>query len=423
MGTLRATALVAGNMIGSGVLLAPALLAPYGSMALIGWVLTTIGALSLALAFSKLSIWIPNSGGPYTYIKHVFGDFLGFQMAWGYWISSWCGSASLLIGTLQYMSLFCPDFVSNPICSVSFGLFVIWLFTYLNTKGIKESTGAGVIILLIKIVPLIAIACIGIFFVDLNRIFDFSNGYNWNYLGDMSCVLLWAFIGLESATIPSSEVKNPKRTIPAATIIGVLLTAAVYIIGAIVISGVIPPDELAKSSAPYVEVARKLGGDSGYFFMMITGIIGLLGSLNGWILIQGQVPYSAAKEGLFPAYFLKTNKNNVPTGVVVGSILMSLLFVFSYQSSLVQYLKLLIDVAVLAMLLPYFYSTIAYIYLNVFKKDQLSTYEKWTFPIVGAIALLYSFVSIIGAGKEIIFICFLMFLISVPFYGFIKMKK
>ena len=97
IGLIRATSLVAGNMIGSGILVAPALLAPYGQMSLIGWILTTIGALALALVFSKLAIWIPNSGGPYTYVKHVFGDFIGFQMAWGYWISSWCGSVSLLL--------------------------------------------------------------------------------------------------------------------------------------------------------------------------------------------------------------------------------------------------------------------------------------------------------------------------------------
>ena len=154
--------------------------------------------------------------------------------------------------------------------------------------------------------------------------------------------------------------------------------------------------------------------------MMITGILGLLGSLNGWILIQGQVPYSAAKENLFPKYFLKTNKNGVPSGVIIGSVLMSILFVFSYQSSLVHYLKLLIDVAVLAMLLPYFYSVVAYIYLSIAKKDQLTTKEKFAFSIIGLIAFVYSFLSIIGAGKEIIFICFLMFLASVPFYGMVQ---
>jgi len=107
-------------------------------------------------------------------------------------------------------------------------------------------------------------------------------------------------------------------------------------------------------------------------FMIITGIIGLAGSLNGWILIQGQVPYAAAKEGLFPKIFLKTNENGVPRGVVIGSILMSVMFILTYQKSLVENLRLFIDIAVFAMLLPYFYSVIAYGYMAVMKKSELS---------------------------------------------------
>lgn len=419
IGTLRATALVAGNMIGSGILLAPALLAPYGTMSLIGWVLTTIGALALALVFSKLAIWIPNSGGPYTYVKHVFGDFIGFQMAWGYWISAWCGSVSLLVGTLQYISVFAPDFVSNTYYSIFFGLSMIWLFTYFNIKGLKETTFVGVIIFLIKVLPLIGIAFFGIFFADFSRAFSLEK-CEWSSLSKMSTVLLWAFIGLESATIPSEDVKDPQKTIPVATISGVLITSAVYIFGSIVITGVLPFDELLKSSAPYVDAAEKIFGNFGYLFMIVTGIIGLVGSLNGWILIQGQVPYSAAKEGLFPKIFLKKNKNGVPNGVVIGSILMSVVFVLSYQKTLVDHLRLLIDVAVLAMLLPYFYSVIAHCYLAVMKKTELSRTEKIFMPIIGLVGFVYSFISIIGAGKEIIFLCFLIFLISVPFYCFVK---
>ncbi len=421
IGSFRATALVAGNMIGSGILVAPALLAPYGQMSLIGWILTTIGALALALVFSKLAIWIPNSGGPYTYVKHVFGDFVGFQMAWGYWISSWCGSVSLLVGTLQYISVFAPEFVSNTTYSMILGLSMIWLFTYFNIRGLKETTFVGIIVFLIKVVPLVLIAAVGIFYADFSRVFTFEK-CDWSSLGSMAPVLLWSFIGLESATIPSEEVKNPKKTIPVATIAGVLITAAVYIIGAIVITGVMPQAELIKSAAPYVDSARKICGYPGYLFMIITGIIGLAGSLNGWILIQGQVPYAAAKEGLFPAVFLKTNENGVPRGVVIGSILMSIMFILTYQKSLVENLRLFIDIAVLAMLLPYFYSVIAYGYLAILKKKELSSTEKFFMPIIGLIAFLYSFISIVGAGKELVYLCFLIFLISVPFYCFIKQK-
>ena len=426
IGPIKATSLVAGNMIGSGVLIAPAILAPFGGMSIVGWILTTIGAIALALVFAQLSIWIPKSGGPYTFSKHVFGDFVGFQMAWGYWISTWCGSASLLVTTLQYMSTFCPDLIANEQFCMLFGVALIAFFTYINTKGIKESTIAEVIIVIIKVLPLVLIAFIGIFFTDFSKSFYIPDEILKNpttSLGAMSGTLLWAFIGLESATIPSDHVENPKKTIPLATIAGVLLTAAVYICGAIVISGLIPYDELIVSKAPYVDAAQKLLGEYGSIFMIITGIIGIAGSLNGWILIQGQVPYAAAKEGLFPKYFAKTNKNGIPSGVVIGSILIVIVFLLTYQSSLVEYIKLLIDMSVLAMLLPYFYSAIAFCYLGFRKKSQLSVIEKATLFLVGLIAVLYTFCAIFGAGKELIYLCFMMFLLSVPFYCMVKKEQ
>ena len=423
IGLVKATSLVAGNMIGSGVLLAPAILAHYGNISIIGWILTTIGALALALVFSKLSMWIPKAGGPYTFARHVFGDFVGFQMAWGYWISSWCGSVSLLVGGMQYMSIFCPDLIANQTFAITFGLAIIALFTFINTLGMKESIFFEVIIVIIKILPLIVIAFFGIFFVDFSKTFDFrsiNTDSAISSLGAMASVLLWAFIGLESATIPAGNVENPKRTIPLATINGVLLTAFVYICGAIVISGMIPQAELIVSKAPYVDAAKKIFGHWGSIAMIVTGIIGIYGSLNGWILIQGQVPYAAAKEGLFPRYFAQTNKNGAPVGVWVGSVLMAIVFLATYQPSLVNLTELLIDVSVLAMLLPYFYSAIAFCYLAVTKKETLTTSEKILLPIVGFISIIYTFAAIFGSGEKLIFISTIMFLVSVPFYCFCK---
>ncbi|GHT91060.1 histidine-histamine antiporter [Alphaproteobacteria bacterium] len=423
IGAVKATSLVAGNMIGSGVLLAPAILAPYGNMAIVGWIVTTIGALALALAFSKLSIWIPRSGGPYTYAKHVFGDFVGFQMAWGYWISAWCGSVSLLSGTLQYMSIFCPSLIANQMFSMGFGIALIALFTFINMRGIKESTFIEVIIVIIKILPLIIIAILGIFYVDFSNIFAATEISNCSFLssfGGMSITLLWAFIGLESGTVPSDSVENPTTTIPLATIAGVLLTASVYICGAIVITGLIPHGELLASKAPYVDAAEKIFGKYGAIAMIITGTIGLAGSLNGWILLQGQVASSAASEGLFPKYFLKTNKHGAPRGVVVGSILMMLVFLLTYQKSVMEHVKLLIEMSVLAMLLPYFYSAVAFCYLAFGRKKEFSLIEKCFLSIVGIISILYTFIAIFGSEEKMVFLAFAMFLISVPFYCFTK---
>lgn len=419
----RATALVVGNMLGSGVLLAPALLAPYGNQSLIGWILTTIGALALALVFSRLAIWVPNSGGPYTYVRRVFGDFVGFQMSWGYWFSAWCGSASLMFGTLQYISIFAPDLVASNAFAIGFGVSMIWLFTYLNMRGLKASTFTESLIFVIKTAPLILIAVSGLFVADFSALAaSDTQQWRWSAFGEMAPILLWAFIGLESATIPSEDVENPKKTIPRATVMGVLIVAAIYIFGAIAINQVIPHDELIKSSAPYVDAAHKIFGEPGRIFMIVTGIIALVGSLNGWILIQGQVSHAAAKEGLFPSLFLKTNKHGASMGILIGSILMTSLFVLSYQDGLKNTLNLLIDLSVLAMLLPYFYSTVAYLYLAATKKRELSSKEKLFIPIIGGIAFIYTFLSIVGAGQELIYLSFLIFLISVPFYCIIKKR-
>jgi APA family basic amino acid/polyamine antiporter len=236
----------------------------------------------------------------------------------------------------------------------------------------------------------------------------------------MAPTLLWGFIGLESATIPADNVKNPNKTIPIATVAGVLITAFIYLCGAVVIAGLIPHGELLVSKAPYVDAAKKIFGNYGETIMIITGVAGIYGSLNGWMLIQGQVPYAAAKEGLFPKYFLKTNKHGAPSGILIGSVLMVAVFLLTYQPSLVEHVKILIEVSVLAMLLPYFYSAVAFCYLAICKKKKLSTLEKILLVVVGFISVLYAFLAIFGSGTQMVFLSTIMFLISVPFYCLVK---
>lgn len=419
-GILKCTSLVASNMIGSGALLAPMVLAPYGSWAIIGWLITAIGALALALCFSKLSEWVPGAGGPYMYTQRVFGNFMGSQISWGYWFSTWCGSASLVIGALQYLSIFFPEISASNMISIPLGLSMIWVFTIINMRGINESMLVSVIVLFIKTIPLLLFALVGLFYFDPIAAFsDFSVPANGHMaLLSMAQPLLWSFMGLESATVPSDNVFNPKKTIPIATVIGVIIAALVYIVGAIVIAGVMPKESLIVSKAPYVDAGNIIAGEYGRLFMIITGIIGLIGSLNGWILIHGQVAYSAAKNGLFPSIFTRKNKHGAPIGIVIGSICMSVLFIFSHTGSLSSQINTLIDLSVFAMVLPYFYCVSAMIYLAYIKRESLVTTEKYALSIIITIAFVYSFFSIYSAGSWLISLGFLAALIISPLYIF-----
>lgn len=426
VGIVKSTALVASNMIGSGALLAPMVLAPYGSWALIGWVITTFGALALAFCFSRLSEWFPGAGGPYMYVQRIFGNFAGFQVSWFYWFSTWCGSASLVIGTLQYLSIFWPDILASDCVSISIGLIMIWGFTTINMFGISESMSISFIVLLFKTLPLILFALFGVFKFDISVICDKFDVQFGEHLALMSMMqpLLWAFIGLESATVPSEHIDNPKKVIPIATISGVLITACVYILGALVINGVLTSEQLAVSKAPYVDAGYVVFGDFGKFFMMLTGIIGLIGSLNGWILIHGQVSYSAAQHGLFPKLFSRVNKRNAPIGVLIGSICMSILFVCSYSGALSRQIGLLIDLSVLAMVIPYFYCVSAVITVCYKKltKCCLSTGD-FCLLAVAILALVYAFFAIFSAGNQLMILAFFSMLVAAPLYCFVKNEK
>ncbi|MBT8310210.1 MAG: amino acid permease, partial [Flavobacteriaceae bacterium] len=138
IGLITATSLVVGNMIGSGIFVLPATLAKYGSISLLGWLFTAAGALVLAKIFSNLSkVIVDQSGGPYVFAMEGFGDFIGFLVAWGYWISCWVVNAGIAVAIISALTIFFPVLETNSLIAVLIGLGFIWFFTWVNLKGVK----------------------------------------------------------------------------------------------------------------------------------------------------------------------------------------------------------------------------------------------------------------------------------------------
>ena len=426
LGLWMCTALVVGNMIGSGVFLLPAALGSFGGISLLGWLFTAAGALFLALSFARLSRIIPRAGGPYAYTRHALGDFAGFIVAWGYWISIWVGNAAISVAMVGYMAVFWSPLAEIPILAGCIALSAIWLLTWVNASGVRNAGVVQLVTTVMKLIPLIMMATLGLFFINLENFtpFNLSGGSSISAVTATATLTLWAFLGLESATIPSDSVEDPERTIPHATIMGTLFTAVVYILGTVAVMGIIPPDILAESTAPYADAASEMFGPWAAYAVALGATISCFGALNGWIMLQGQVPLASASDGLFPGIFGRLSSRGTPVlGIVISSILVTLLMAMNYTRGLVDLFTFVILLATLTTLVPYVLSVISELVIFTRERERFKGENLAGPKIIAVIALLYSLWAIAGLGWRILGLGFLLLLAGTPVFIWMKHQK
>ena len=425
IGLITTTSLVVGNMIGVGIFVLPAVLASYGSISLLGWVFTSAGALILAKIFGNFSkIIINKSGGPYAYSKAGFGDFIGFLVAWGYWIGCWVGNAAIVIAIIGALSFFFPVLESNPLYSVSFGLLLIWFFTWINSRGVKESGKVQLVTTILKLLPLVFIIIVGVFFFSFENFPEFNLTGNSNFatFPVVAAVTLYAFLGIESASIPAENVENPEVTVPKATMLGTIIVTLVYILGTIVLFGILPLDIMQNSPAPFAEAAKIISGDFGGYFVAIGVIISGIGVLNGWILITGQIPLAIAKDNLFPKIFKKENNKGAPAmGLVIGSLLTTVIMLMNYTDGLVEQFKFIAEISVFVVLIPYLFVAAAYVLVIIEKRLHANSWMKTL--VLGFLGIVYSTWAIYGIGSNTVFYGFLLLILGIPFYVLMQWDK
>jgi APA family basic amino acid/polyamine antiporter len=422
IGIWTATSLVIGNMIASGLFMLPATLAAYGGISLIGWIISGMGAMCLALVFAWLSKLKPEAtGGPYAYTHAGMGDFASYLVAWGYWISVWCTNAAIAVAFVSYLTAFIPALGDNAFLSVGTGLAAIWFLTWINTQGVKEAGIVQVITTILKIVPLIVITLGGLFYLNSHHFtpFNLSSQSTLSAVTTTTTLTLFAFLGLECATIPSGQVINPEKTVAKATIFGTLITTVLYIASTVAVMGLIPPDVLSQSKAPFADAAASIWGESARYLVAGGAVISTFGALNGWIMIQGQMPYAAARDKLFPRIFARESKKGIPVfGIVMSSVLVSVLMSMNFSKSLADTYTFIILLSTLTVLLPYLFSIVSFVMIGS-KLKKLSPVKY----IVATLAFLFSMWAIIGSGEEIVFWGFILLMAGLPFYAFIRINQ
>lgn len=428
LGLGSSTALVVGNMIGSGIFLLPASLAAFGGISIVGWLFTAAGAMFLALLFAKLASMVPKIGGPYAYSRLGFGDFAGFWIAWGYWIAVWVGNAAIAVALVSYLGGVIPLLAQQLWLSGLVAIGLIWLVTWINVLGIKQAGVFQVITTLMKLIPLVAMATLGLFWVNWSHFVPFNTS-GMSPLAAVTAVAaltLWAFLGVESATIPADDVKNPNKTIPRATVLGTIVVGLVYILSTAGVMGILPLTQLGKSGAPFADAAGSIWGQWAFYAVVIGAVISCLGNLNGFTLIQGQVPLAAARDRLFPAIFGSVSKRGVPWfGVVISSMLVTFLLIFNYSgsNSLIQIFNFIILLATLTTLVPYAFCAMAELMIFIKNREQFNGKRLLGSGIIAIIAFAYSVWMVIGSGAQTVLYGFVLLLVGVPVYVWMRKQQ
>jgi basic amino acid/polyamine antiporter, APA family len=422
MGFWMALALVMGSMIGSGVFLLPASLAPLGWNSVVGWLITVAGALCVASVFGQLSKALPKAGGPYAYTRAAFGDSAGFAIAWAYWISMWVGNAAIATGAVSYLSQLFPV-VGRPGISAAVTITIVWAFTLINIGGTKLAGQVQLVWTIIKILPLVAVIGLAAYVLasqgaDVVRPFATSD-LSLGAISTATILTLWAMLGLETATVPADKVTDPEKTISRATLFGTAGAGFVYILVCSAVVLMLPAAITAASPAPFAEFVETFGGTSAGTAIAAFGAISALGALNGWVMCQGELPAAMARDGLFPAFMAKAAPNGTPRNAhLFTTCLLTLVILMNSSRSMAAMFEFLIVLTTAIVLVMYLGCAAAA--ARLIAKGKMAGGA--AFKAIIGLATLYSLWTIYGAGWEALGWGLMLLLAGLPVFALMKLS-
>jgi APA family basic amino acid/polyamine antiporter len=411
LGQWMLIALVIGNIIGSGVFVLPAALAPYGAASLLGWGLSLGGALMLALIYAWLSQIIRNHGGAYAYARLAFGDGVGFLVGWSYWVCVWSANAAIAVAFAGSLGAVWPAATATPLRGALCALGALWVCSAISLSGVREAGRTAIVTTLLKLLPLVVFGVLGLAWVHLSAYepFNPSNAPIINATTSVAALTLWAFLGLETATVPTDVVDNPQRTVPRATVIGMIIAGVATMLACTVVIGMLPANVLQASAAPMAEAARHVWGNAAGMAIGVVATISCFGALNGWVLLQAQTSLAAAQDGLFPKAFARLDSRGTPwIGLLVSSILASTLIAANYTRSLVALFTFSILLSTATTLLPYLVTVLAW--------WRIDRNAHWWRRAVAVGALIFSVWALIGTGAQPLMWGAVLLLAGLPIY-------
>jgi basic amino acid/polyamine antiporter, APA family len=421
LGLVAVTAVVIGNTVGSGFYVSPAAVAPYGLLAILMWIVMGVGAICLGLTFARLASIAPATGGPYAYTRMAYGEFAGFLIAWVYWISVWASLPAIAFAFAGAIFNVMPGLQSRPM-AVALTIGSIWAVALVNLRGVKAAGMFATVTTYTKLAPFVAMSLIGLFYLKPENLSDFNPSGQplFASMAALAPLTMFAYLGMESGTVPAGDVRDAKRTIPRATVLGIVIAALFYVLGTVVVLGVVPREQLVHSVAPFSDAARIMWGPWGGYAIAFAVILSSIGALNGWTLTMGQVPMAAAQDRLFPSVFGKMSSRGVPAvGIVISALLATALLLLAAvgAKNAQTFYSQVVNLATMAAVVPYAFCALAVGLISVpgagaGKAPRLRPVE-W-------IAFAFSLFTVYGCGPEAVLYGLILLLLGIPVYVWLR---
>ena len=388
LGLFHSVSIVGGIMIGSGIFYVSTYVLERSGLsagfAILAWVIAGLMSLMAALCYAELGTSMPQAGGTYNYISKAYGPGIGFSMGITDFFISQSGSISALaVGFTTYFSLLVP-LTEWQIKGMAIAIIVV--LSLVNMMGVKKGGNLQSIFMIAKLVPIGIIIVCGLVMGKMNNPMDIVPGEGMNPLSAFALAIvaaLWAFDGWSSVYIVSEELKNPKRDLPRAVIIGVLGVTIVYVLFNLALLKVLPIDEIVATEAPGSMAAQAIFGTPGAVLVTVGALIAIFGSCNGCILAYPREYYAMARDKRFFKVFAKINpKTGTPVNAQLATMVVSsalILFgTFEQLTALVAFCA-------------WIYYTLGVSSVYVFRKkypDMERPYKVWGYPVLPAVTIL-----------------------------------
>jgi basic amino acid/polyamine antiporter, APA family len=430
LGLTSATGLVIGSIIGTGVFTMPGVLAAAGTSSLLVLAVIAVGGMLLAVLFGQLTKRVPKAdGGLYAYARHEFGDFSGYITAWSYWISSWAGNAAIVASWVFYVDALFGFSHPSGLANWGIALLGLWVPAAINLAGVRQTAWFQNATVVLKFLPLLFIGVVGWFFVTAGNFgpFNASGGSLYSSIGIAASVALFSFIGVEVAAVTAKRVRNPRKNVGRASVLGTGASAILYLLVSAAVMGLVAHRALVNNGAPFVNAFETIFPHGAWAGKLIAAaaVVSGIGALNGWTLVTAEVSRAPADDGLFPRPFAWTNRNGSAWfGIVIAAVLPSLLMLWRYTASTgLTVFTYLVDLTVVTVAVPYFFSACAQLTYLVSRRRRVQGWLLGRDLLISAASVLFSLWVAFASGYQAVYQALLVVLIGIILYALLNARR